>query len=41
LSTLTTQALGLFRIVPDFRIFEFLQDFVQTLLLDIEVKDTP
>jgi len=38
---LATQALRALRIVPDLRIFEFLVDFDQAGLLDIEVKDTP
>ena len=40
-TALTTDVLRLFRVIPDARIFEFAQDFFQTLLLQIVVKDTP
>ena len=36
-----TQALGVFRIVPDIRAFQFAGDLGQTLVLGIVVKDTP
>jgi hypothetical protein len=28
-------------VVPDFRVFQFLEDFGQAFFLDLEVKDTP
>jgi hypothetical protein len=38
---LATQFLGVFRFVPDTRIFKLAIDFSQTLMLLIVVKDTP
>ncbi|AIG05826.1 hypothetical protein HZ99_23935 [Pseudomonas fluorescens] len=40
-STLAAQFLGVFRFVPDSRIFKLAIDFGQTLMLLIVVKDTP
>ncbi|KIQ09810.1 hypothetical protein RU03_18615 [Pseudomonas simiae] len=40
-SALATQFLGVFRFVPDSRIFKLAIDFGQTLMLLIVVKDTP
>ncbi|AOE71065.1 hypothetical protein A7317_05980 [Pseudomonas fluorescens] len=39
--TLAAQFLGVFRFVPDTRIFKLAIDFGQTLMLLIVVKDTP
>jgi hypothetical protein len=39
--TLAAQLLGIFRFVPDTRIFKLAIDFSQTLMLLIVVKDTP
>ncbi|KRP61014.1 hypothetical protein TU79_09495 [Pseudomonas trivialis] len=38
---LAAQFLGVFRFVPDSRIFKLAIDFGQTLMLLIVVKDTP
>ncbi|GLX15398.1 hypothetical protein Pstr01_36370 [Pseudomonas straminea] len=38
---LTAQALGVFRLVPDVRVFEFAVYFDETIMLVIVVKDTP
>ncbi|AOE82325.1 hypothetical protein A7318_05355 [Pseudomonas lurida] len=38
---LAAQFLGVFRFVPDTRIFKLAIDFGQTLMLLIVVKDTP
>jgi hypothetical protein len=38
---LTTQLLGVGRVVPDSGIFELAVDFDQTVILVIVVKDTP
>jgi hypothetical protein len=35
------QGLGFVRIVPDFGVFQFAEDFGQALGLGLEVKDTP
>jgi hypothetical protein len=40
-SALAAQLLGIFRFVPDTRIFKLAIDFSQTLMLLIVVKDTP
>ena len=40
-SALAAQFLGVFRFVPDCRIFKLAIDFDQTLMLLIVVKDTP
>ncbi|KJZ52689.1 hypothetical protein VC36_27755 [Pseudomonas marginalis] len=40
-SALAAQLLGVFRFVPDSRIFKLAIDFGQTLMLLIVVKDTP
>ncbi|KTC17568.1 hypothetical protein AO391_00950 [Pseudomonas marginalis ICMP 9505] len=40
-SALAAQFLGVFRFVPDSRIFKLAIDFGQTLMLLIVVKDTP
>ncbi|KKX64113.1 hypothetical protein PU99_07805 [Pseudomonas putida] len=40
-SALATQLLGVFRLVPDTRIFKLAIDLGQTLMLLIVVKDTP
>jgi hypothetical protein len=41
LRAFAAETLGFLRGVPDLRIFQFLQDFVESFLLDIEVKGTP
>jgi hypothetical protein len=41
LRPLFSERLGTFRMVPDFRIFQFPENFGETLLLVFEVKDTP
>jgi len=38
---LTAQALGVFGLVPDVRVFEFAVYFDETIMLVIVVKDTP
>ncbi|KIQ06578.1 prepilin-type processing-associated H-X9-DG protein [Pseudomonas sp. BIGb0408] len=39
--TLTAEVLGVFRLVPDVRVFEFAVYFDETIMLVIVVKDTP
>jgi hypothetical protein len=37
----TTEFLGTFRVIPDLRLLQLADDFRQTFILAIEVKDTP
>jgi hypothetical protein len=41
LSSLSAQCLCSFRVIPDFGVFQFPEDFRQTFLFAFEVKDTP
>jgi hypothetical protein len=41
LSPFFAQFLGLFRVIPDVRIFQFPLDFIQALLFGFKVKGTP
>jgi hypothetical protein len=40
-SALAPQVLGIFRVIPDVRVFEFAVYFDQAIMLLIVVKDTP
>jgi hypothetical protein len=41
LGALLAEGLSAFRVIPDFRVFQFAQNLGQALLFFLEVKDTP